>query len=158
MIDLGGLRHKACIGNALSRLGGSEQDTQQLEAALKAYDIALHRCGPDEEPSTRPKILYNKTGALLMLYARQGGGNRLLEAEKASNYTLDVYTREQHKWDWAQAQLTHGNVLNFRGVVENDGDFLRKGIEAACLAVSYFDRLSHPIRWGVIMGNLSLYY
>jgi tetratricopeptide (TPR) repeat protein len=149
---------QTCVGNALTRLGESEQGTQQLEAALKAYDIALNRCGPDEEPLTRAKILYNKTGALLMLYARQGDRNQLLKAEKASNYTLDVYTREQHKWDWAQAQQTHGNVLNFRGVAEKNGDFLHKGIEAACLAASFFDRLSHPIRWGVIMGNLSLYY
>jgi tetratricopeptide (TPR) repeat protein len=142
------------LGNALATLGGRENGTVRLEAAVAAYRAALEERTRDRVPLDWAQTQNNLGNALWTLGERENGTARLEAAVAAYRAALQERTRERVPLDWAQTQNNLGTALWTLGERESGTARLEEAVAAYHAALEERTRERVPLDWAMTQMNL----
>jgi len=142
------------LGNALATLGGRENGTAHLEAAVAAYHAALEERTHARMPLEWAQTQNNLGNALWTLGERENGTARLEAAVTAYRAALEERTRERVPLDWAQTQNNLGTALWTLGTRENGTARLEAAVAAYHAALEERTRERVPLDWAMTQMNL----
>jgi tetratricopeptide (TPR) repeat protein len=151
-------------GKALLDLASWDTSTVRLRHALEHTQKALEIYGRREHPLQWAQLQDN----LGLIFFRLGEradeaseSERLLgAAETAFRAALEIYTRDEHRVDWARTQNHLGNALVKLGELERPSDrsieHTVASVDAHRLALEAYSRDDEPARWAVTTMNRGL--
>ena len=126
------------------------QAVEDLEAALKLYDLALELC-PDDLALLAARIRARRGTALMTLPA--DGYEGLEQARDAFEVALATLTAEGLDEEIAEAEMNLGLALqNLAGVHKAR---IQDAIAAYQRALRTFDRQGHPKEFAILQNNLA---
>ena len=142
------------LGTALQTIGERESRPDRLEAAVRAFEVALEERTRERAPLKWAATQNNLGNALQILGTRESGTTRLEAAISSFEAALMEWTREKVPLEWATTQNNLGNALQVLGMRENSTAQLEAAVKAYENTLEEWTRESVPLKWAATQNNL----
>jgi tetratricopeptide (TPR) repeat protein len=143
------------LGNALTGIGGFQNNTARLNEALGSYEKSLEEFPRERLPLDWANTKSNLGTALQVLGKLKGDTKQLEQSVACYRAALEVRTRERVPMDWAMTQNNLGNTLYILSTREESVKLLQDAIGAYLEALKERTRERVPLDWAQTVSNLA---